>query len=56
MPIYNFFTEDYSCLADPRGKILTSIKCRKTPNAPLVEKTAEAKDGLNTMVKKVSYP
>ena len=26
------------------------------PNAYLIEKTAEAKDGINTVVEKTSYP
>jgi hypothetical protein len=35
---------------------LTSIKCRHTPNAYLIEKAVEAKGGRNKVDKKMSCP
>jgi hypothetical protein len=34
---------------------LTSIKCRKIPNAQLIEKAGEAKDRLDAMPGKISH-
>jgi hypothetical protein len=55
MTTYNVFSPDFSYLADPWGKILTSIICRKTPNAYLIEKVASAKGGADAMPEKFSY-
>jgi hypothetical protein len=35
---------------------LTSIKCRKTPNAYLIDKVGKTKDGIKKIVEKVSDP
>ena len=34
---------------------MTSIKCRKTPNAHPIKKAAEAKDGIDMMAEKISF-